>query len=67
MQVEEYMAEVRGIHLELARLSEHLAQAVGDSPPEGSADARRSAALAQRQHHLHLRLTQLDALVRHAR
>ena len=65
MQLEEYMAEVRGIHLELARLSERWAQFVGDGSE--TIDPRHASVLVQRQRHLHMRLTQLDALMLHAR
>ena len=64
MQVDEYMAEVRSIHLELARLSERCEKLLGDGKPE-DCGATHAAALVQRQKHLHVRLTQLDALVLH--
>jgi hypothetical protein len=66
MQLEEYMAEVRGIHLELAHLSERWAQCVGDGNVE-VVDAGHASTLLQRQRQLHMRLAQLDALMLHGR
>jgi hypothetical protein len=64
MQLEEYLAEVRSIHLELARLAERCARVLGDASLSGC-DTASTAALVQRQKYLHGRLTQLDALILH--